>query len=100
MELLVLILSLSLILLIQSNYTLALDCSQLPESMNVAHGDFPKGCPGAVWMSGSPSKAYCTNSVSDGRFAWWEKCCVWDGLKCIPKSGIKLRETKIICIFI
>ena len=53
-------------------------------------GDFPNGCPGAVWMNGRPARDYCQNSgISNGRFPWWQGCCVWNGRKCVPKGIVR-----------
>ena len=61
------------------------DCHDLPTSMN-GH-EFPRGCPGAVWSNGHPSRTYCKNiGESNGRFPWWEACCKWNGHKCVPKG--------------
>merc|ERR1712087_720772 len=50
------------------------DCTDLPTSMN---GDsFPRGCSGALWASGEPSKPYCEGKK--GTYPWWGACCQWD----------------------
>ena len=64
---------------------LGYDCNILPASRN--GGDFDKGCPGAVFVNGNPSHAYCTNTASDGHFPWWEGCCEWKEGKCVPKES-------------
>jgi hypothetical protein len=64
--------------------TVAPDCAALPISMNGV--SFPRGCSGAVWSSGSPSKTYCQGS--QGKYLWWAACCQWDGISsaCIAKA--------------
>ena len=59
--------------LVPTPATTAFDCCDLPASMN--QGIFPYGCPGAVWMSGSPAESYCINS--NGSYPWWGACCDW-----------------------
>ena len=59
----------------------AIDCSSLPTFVNGIQRE--KGCHGAVWSDGSPSKQYCVN---DDKFPWWKKCCQWHAGKCIPKG--------------
>ena len=56
------------------------DCTSLPTFVNGIH--IGKGCAGAVWKDGSPSKQYCGN---DPKFVWWANCCTWHAGKCIPK---------------
>ena len=47
--------------------------------------DFKKGCPGAVYSNGSPSKDYCMNTGSaNDRFGWWGACCKWKENQCLP----------------
>ena len=48
----------------------------------------PKGCPGAVYSNGDPSKQYCEGDWSgSGRFPWWEPCCEWkQSVGCRAKS--------------
>ena len=63
------------------------DCALQPTSMNgIQHG---KGCAGAVWADGSPSKQYCVN---DRKYAWWMHCCTWYSGQCVPKILIKRQE--------
>ena len=52
----------------------------------IQHG---KGCAGAVWADGSPSKQYCVN---DRKYAWWMHCCTWYSGQCVPKILIKRLE--------
>ena len=52
----------------------------------IKHG---KGCAGAVWVDGSPSKQYCIN---DRKYAWWMYCCTWYSGQCLSKSLIKRQE--------
>ena len=52
----------------------------------IQHG---KGCAGAVWADGSPSKQYCVN---DRKYAWWMHCCTWYSGQCVPKILIKRQE--------
>ena len=47
-------------------------------------GKWKKGCPGAVWSNGKPSKSYCKNT--SGRHPWWAACCEWKVDKCVAKS--------------
>ena len=52
---------------------------------------FVKGCAGAVWSNGQPSRSYCRNiGNSRYRFPWWAACCEWVGSstngKCEPKD--------------
>jgi len=60
------------------------DCAAPSISMN---GDsFPRGCSGAVWKSGTPSRTYCQGS--QGKYPWWAACCQWDEISsaCIAKA--------------
>ena len=61
-------------------FIVALDCTSLPTFVNGNHSG--KGCSGAVWKDGRPSKQYCVN---DAKFPWWQKCCKWHEGNCIPK---------------
>ena len=61
-------------------FIVALDCTSLPTFSNGNHSG--KGCSGAVWKDGRPSKQYCVN---DAKFPWWQKCCKWHEGNCIPK---------------
>jgi len=65
----------------ESCYKQESKCLVLPGSMN--GGKHPRGCPGAVWSSGSPAWSYCVNR--SGRFPWWKDCCQWTGGSCKPK---------------
>ena len=44
----------------------------------------PRGCPGAVFASGSPSSSYC--SGASGKYPWWASCCKFENNKCVPKG--------------
>jgi len=57
-------------------------CLVLPMSMN--GGKHPRGCPGAVWSSGSPAGSYCNGK--GGKYPWWRDCCQWKDGSCKPKS--------------
>ena len=57
-------------------------CLTLPISMNGEK--HPRGCPGAVLDTGSPSQDYCLGG--NGKYPWWKKCCVFDDGKCISKT--------------
>ena len=46
-------------------------------------GKWTKGCPGAVWANGQPSKFYCTDT--QGLYPWWAACCEWKNDKCYAK---------------
>jgi hypothetical protein len=67
----------------------AFDCESKPGSMN---GGNPSGCPGAAYISGSPSSTYCsgyhkvsdTNSSLELWYPWWAACCHWTGSTCEP----------------
>ena len=61
-------------------FIVALDCTSLPTFVN--GNSSGKGCSGAVWKDGRPSKQYCVN---DDKFPWWKKCCRWHEGKCIAK---------------
>ena len=67
--------------LIQHEPSLA-KCLVLPGSMN--GGKHPRGCPGAVWSSGSPAGSYCNGK--GGKYPWWRDCCQWKDGSCKPKS--------------
>lgn len=60
--------------------------------------DFPKGCPGAVFWFGWPSKLFCegrrveTDGKVDWLYPWWKKCCYWDGNICQPKCKIPFKK--------
>ena len=70
------------------------DCKVLPGSMN--GGNWKKGCPGAVWGNGQPSKSYCTDT--QGLYPWWSACCEWKGNKCVAKRlGNNICARKIVC---
>lgn len=58
------------------------DCYTLPGSMQGS--SHPRGCPGAVWSNGSPSKKYC--SGDDYKYPWWGHCCRWKNGECVPKQ--------------
>ena len=63
----------------------AFDCNDLPNSMNTDKArQYPKGCPGAVWSSGSPSWSRCIDE--DGKYPWWRACCEWKNKTCVPKT--------------
>lgn len=63
------------------------NCKDLPVSPN-GHSH-PRGCPGAVWTNGKPSKTYCGGKNVSGQqeFPWYNHCCVWARAtqKCIRK---------------
>ena len=52
-----------------------------------------KGCEGAVYKNGKPSKQYCLGRAkhSNESYAWWKECCVWRDEKCGPKFRGKLK---------
>ena len=58
------------------------NCSRLPTSMN--GGQFPRGCPGAVYSDGSPSREYCEGGEL---YPWWGACCSWREGTCVPRTG-------------
>merc|ERR1712166_102269 len=76
-------------------------CLVLPGSMN--GGKHPRGCPGAVWRSGSPAASRC--SGGGGKYPWWKDCCQWRGGSCKPKptvatscwDGISLDQFEASC---
>ena len=50
---------------------------------------FGKGCKGAVWIDGKPSKQYCLNiGKANGRFRWHQNCCKWKYGGCVPKTSM------------
>ena len=61
-----------------------------------------KGCSGAVWQDGSPSKQYCGN---DPKYPWWSNCCTWHEGRCVPKNyritstGIETLSSVLTKIF-
>ena len=67
------------------------DCSDLPISMN--GGNYPNGCPGAVYANGEPAYAYCT----DGSYPWWTACCVWENGACVAAELPPDRPNPYIC---
>ena len=64
------------------------DCTKLPQSMNGKN--LQQGCPGAAYNNGIPAKEYCQND--DGRYPWWQTCCFWNGLICIPKGNFRINN--------
>ena len=86
------------------------DCSKLPKSMTKKANRknhfsknryFPKGCPGAVWSNGKPSKKYCRGKMDkDGypKFLWWNTCCIWKGSKCRDNPKFKSKKNVIVSI--
>ena len=53
------------------------------------------GCAGAVTVEGNYWDRYCygVHGPPDRPhdMSWFEKCCKWDGEKCIPKRGKKVN---------
>ena len=67
----------------------SLSCATPPISMNGE--SHPKGCPGAVWVSGAPSSTYCSGGDNEGmQYPWWKECCKWmgDTEGCVPKDSV------------
>jgi hypothetical protein len=68
------------------------DCNVLPNSQCGLRTAFDnrellcgfrheKGCRGAVWGSGNPSRKFCTKSGT-----WYTHCCKWEYERCLPKN--------------
>ena len=57
---------------------------------SVNGGKHPKGCAGAVWSNGNPSKGYCKgtskNIQNTKQVEYYRKCCKWTGSKCVENS--------------
>ena len=60
------------------------DCWKKPKSVSKkANPNFPKGCPGAVWSNGKPSKKYCRGKTKLKTYnSWMKTCCIWKRSKC------------------
>ena len=85
-------------------------CKELSNSMakrenkrnQQKYGSFPKGCPGAVWPNGKPSKKYCRGNGMDKwgnpKLLWHNTCCIWKGSKCRhnPKYRYKKNVINVI----
>ena len=69
----------------------------MPNSMSKNQKpDFPKGCSGAVWPNGKPSKKYCRGKgKSKVSYPWWKTCCIWYRSKCIQNPKYKLKSVVI-----
>ena len=84
------------------------NCTELSNSMTKRenkrnqqkYGSFPKGCPGAVWPNGKPSKKYCSGMDKWGNpnSLWHSTCCIWKGSKCMhnPKYRYKKNVINVI----
>ena len=69
------------------------DCKVKPLRVDYPGGQGNStGCPGAMWMDGSPSPDYCygyrqdasTNMTRTEEFPWWAACCRWTNSTCAP----------------
>lgn len=63
------------------------NCKVLP--ISPSGPSYPRGCPGAVWTTGKPSKQYCGKDPKL-TLPWHNHCCDWAfslavGRKCKPK---------------
>lgn len=57
-----------------------------------------KGCPGAAYQDGHPSRGYCQND--EGKYLWWQMCCYWNGKICLPKEHVsKGKAGSILLLF-
>ena len=72
------------------------DCTDLPNSMSKNH-NFPKGCPGAVWSNGKPSRKYCRGKgKSKVSYPWWKTCCIWSRSRCIKNPKYKSKASSVV----
>ena len=72
------------------------DCTDLPNSMSKNH-NFPKGCPGAVWSNGKPSRKYCRGKgKSKVSYPWWKTCCIWSRSRCIKNPKSKSKASSVV----
>ena len=86
------------------------NCTELSNSMTKRenkrnqqkYGSFPKGCPGAVWPNGKPSKKYCRGNGMDKwgnpKLLWHNTCCIWKGSKCRDNPKFKSKKNVIVSI--